>query len=161
LGSNKRAQVLPYEKKKSRPTVDWNWGRLEVVPESVDVPIFGIVAAGQPIEAVPSRQTISIPKDMVGRFQTYALRVEGNSMVDENIQEGDYIIIEARENAENGETVVAMINNEEVTLKRLYVEPDHIRLQPANPVMKPIILRNHEIRILGVVCGVIRKYRCH
>ena len=54
-----------------------------------------------------------------------------------------------------------MINNEEVTLKKLYIEPDHIRLQPANPEMKPIILRNHEIRILGIVCGVIRKYRCH
>ena len=141
--------------------VDWNWMKFEAVPDSVDVQMLGTVAAGQPIEAVPYRQTISIPKDMVGRFQTYALRVEGNSMVDENIQDGDYIIIETRENAENGETVVAMINNEEVTLKKLYIEPDHIRLQPANPEMKPIILRNHEIRILGIVCGVIRKYRCH
>ena len=141
--------------------VDWNWMKFEAVPDSVDVQMLGTVAAGQPIEVVPYRQTISIPKDMVGRFQTYALRVEGNSMVDENIQDGDYIIIEARENAENGETVVAMINNEEVTLKKLYIEPDHIRLQPANPEMKPIILRNHEIRILGIVCGVIRKYRCH
>jgi repressor LexA len=98
---------------------------------------------------------------MLGRFETYALRVEGHSMMDENIQHGDHIVIEAKETAENGETVVAMINNEEVTLKKLYIEPDHIRLQPANPKMKPIILHNHEIRILGVVCAVIRKYRYH
>ena len=123
--------------------------------KSVEVPLLGAVAAGQPIEAVPYPQTISIPKDMAGRFQTYALRVEGDSMLDENIQDGDYIIIEARETAENGETVVAMINNEEVTLKKFYIEPDHIRLRPANSRMKPIIFRNHEIRILGVVCGVI------
>jgi len=154
-------QVLPHGRKQARAVIDWKWLRLDVVADSVDVDVLGTVAAGQPIEAVPYRQTISIPKDMVGRFQTYALRVEGDSMVDENIQDGDFIIIEARETADNGETVVAMINNEEVTLKKLYVEPDHIRLQPANPEMKPIILRNHEIRILGVVCGVIRKYRSH
>ena len=146
-------------KKKLKPVIDWDWSCFDVVSESTEVLLLGTVAAGQPIEAVPFKQTISIPKDMVGRFQTYALRVEGNSMLDENIQDGDYIIIEARHTAENGETVVAMINNEEVTLKKLYIEPDHIRLQPANPKMKPIILRNHEIRILGVVCGVIRKYR--
>jgi repressor LexA len=155
------AKVINCTPKKVRRVFDRDWMRCEIDPEPVEIPILGNVAAGQPIEAVPHRQTISIPKDMVGRFQTYALRVEGHSMVDENIQHGDFIIIEARETAENGETVVAMINNEEVTLKRLYIEPDHIRLQPANPAMEPIILHNHEIKILGVVCGVIRKYRCH
>jgi len=154
-------QVLPHGKKKARAVIDWNWLSLDVIPDSADVDILGTVAAGQPIEAVPYRQTITIPKDMVGKFLTYALRVEGNSMLDENIQDGDYIIIEARETADNGETVVLMINNEEFTLKKLYIEPDRIRLQPANPEIKPIILRNHEIRILGVVCGVIRKYRSH
>jgi len=154
-------RIVTYEKQKVRPVADWNWVRLDVVADSVDVDVLGTVSAGQPIEAVPCRQMISIPKDMVGRFQTYALRVEGDSMVDENIQDGDFIIIEAKETAENGATVIAMINNEEVTLKKFYIEPDHIRLQPANREMKPIILRNHEVRILGVVCGVIRKYRCH
>lgn len=154
-------RIVRHEKKKARPIVEYDWMQFEVVPESLEIEILGTVAAGQPIEAVPYRQTISIPKDMVGRFQTYALRVEGDSMVDENIQDGDFIIIEARETTENGETVIAMINNEEVTLKKLYIEPDHIRLQPANPEMKPFILRNHEVRILGVVCGVIRKYRHH
>jgi len=155
------AQIIGYEKKKLKPVIAWDWSCFDVVSESTEVLVLGTVAAGQPIEAVPFKQTVSIPKDMVGRFQTYALRVEGNSMLDENIQDGDYIIIEARHTAENGETVVAMINNEEVTLKKLYIEPDHIRLQPANSKMKPIILHNHEIRILGVVCGVIRKYRSH
>jgi repressor LexA len=78
--------------------------------------------------------------------------------VEENIQHADYIISEARETAENGEAVVATINNEDVTLKKLYIKPDHIRLQPANPHMKPIILRYHELRIRGVVCALIRKY---
>jgi len=154
-------QLIPYHQKRAVPVIDWNWERLDSVSESVEVPILGTVAAGQPIEALPYPQTISLPRDTVGRFQTYALRVEGYSMLDENIQHGDHIIISAKETAENGETVVAMINNKEVTLKRLYIEPDHIRLQPANPGMKPIILHNHEIRILGVVCAVVRKYRYH
>ncbi len=154
-------KVVPYDAKKSRPVVDWDWIPCEVEADSTEVLVQGTVAAGQPIEALPYPQTISIPKDMVGQFKTYALRVEGHSMVDENIQHGDYIIIEARETAENGETVVAMINNEEVTLKKLYIEPDRIRLQPANPEMKPIILHNDEVKVLGVVCAVVRKYRNH
>ena len=156
-----KAQVTPYHAKKLRPVIDWDWMRFEYEVESVDVQVLGTVAAGELIEALPYPQTISIPKNMVGRFQAYALRVEGHSMVDDNIQHGDYIVIEARETAENGETVVAMVNNEKVTLKKLYIEPDHIRLQPANPSMTPIILHNHEIRILGVVGAVIRKYRYH
>lgn len=156
-----KAQAIPYHAKKARPIIDWDWMRFEDAVESVELQVIGTVAAGELIEALPYHQTISIPKNMVGRFEAYALRVEGHSMVDDNIQHGDYIIIEARETAENGETVVAMVNNEKVTLKKLYIEPDHIRLQPANPKMKPIILYNHEIRILGVVGAVIRKYRYH
>ena len=154
-------QGIQYHAKRTRPIIYWDWMRFDDEVESVDVEVMGTVAAGELIESVPYHQTISIPKNMVGRFEAYALLVEGHSMVDDNIQHGDYIIIEVRESAENGETVVAMINNEEVTLKKLYIEPDRIRLQPANPKIKPIILRNHEIRILGVVCGVIRKYRHH
>ncbi|MBW2259533.1 MAG: repressor LexA [Deltaproteobacteria bacterium] len=153
--------VTLYEKKKRSTLIDWEWMGSEVEAESIEIPVFGIVAAGQPIEALSYSQTVSIPRDMVGRFRMFALRVEGYSMLDENIRDGDHIIIEARETAENGETVVAMINNEKVTLKRFYIEPDHIRLQPANSKMKPIILHNHEIRILGVVCAVMRKYRYH
>lgn len=147
--------------KRSRPIVDWEWMGSDMEGEFVEIPVFGIVAAGEPIEALSYPQTVTIPKDMVGRFRTFALRVEGCSMLDEDIQDGDHIIIKAQETAENGETVVAMINNEEVTLKRFYIEPDHIRLQPANSKMKPIVLHNHEVRILGVVCAVMRKYRYH
>lgn len=155
------AHITCYRAGKGRPICDWDWMRCELDPDRMDIPVLGIVAAGQPIEAVPDPQTISIPKDMVGRLQVYALRVEGHSMVNDNIRHGDFIIIEARHTAENGETVVAMIDNEEVTLKKLYIEPDHIRLQPANPAVTPIILHNHEVKILGVVCAVIRKYRQH
>ena len=155
------AKTICHLSKKVRPVVQWDWMHCEIDRQSVDVTVMGTVAAGQPIEAISHRETIAIPKDMVGRFETFALRVEGHSMVEENIQHGDYIIVESKHTAENGETVVAMINNEEVTLKKLFIESDHIRLQPANPAMKPIILHNHEVKILGVVCAVIRKYRFH
>jgi len=155
------AQSMAYQTEEVRPVIDWDWMRCEVAPKAAEVEVLGTIAAGQPVEALPYPQTLSIPKDMVGHFETYALRVEGHSMVDENIQHGDYIIIEARKTAENGQTVVAMINDEAVTLKKLYIEPDHIRLQPANARMKPIILHNHEVRVMGVVCAVIRKYRYH
>ena len=156
-----KEQVISYDAKRTRPIIDWNWMRFQDAVESIDVAVMGTVAAGELIEPFSYPQTISIPKNMVGRFEAYALRVEGHSMVDDNIQHGDYIIIEVRESPENGGTVVAMVNNEEVTLKRLYIEPDYIRLQPANLKMKPIILHNHEIRILGVVGAVIRKYQYH
>jgi repressor LexA len=153
--------VTRYDEKRMVPVIDWNWMQVDVDVEPAEIPLLGVVSAGQPIESISCRQTISIPKHRVGRFGTYALRVEGHSMLDENIQNGDHIVIEARATAENGETVVAIINNEEVTLKKFFIEPDRIRLQPANPTMKPIILYNHEIRILGVVCAVIRKHRYH
>jgi len=156
-----RELIVPYKAKRARPVIDCNSMRSQPEASLKDVPVLGIVAAGKPIEAIPYHQTISIPKEMVGRFRTYALRVEGHSMVDDDIEHGDYIVIQAKETAESGETVVAMINNENVTLKKFHIEPDHIRLQPANPKMKPIILHNHEIRILGVVCGVIRTYGVH
>jgi repressor LexA len=155
------AMIVSYGTKKMRPVLDWDWMHCEMERQSFDVTVMGTVAAGQPIEAIARHETISIPKDLVGRFETFALRVEGYSMVGANIQHGDYILVEAKKTAENGETVVAMINNEEVTLKKFYIESDHIRLQPANPSMEPIILHNHEIKILGVVCAVIRKYRFH
>ena len=151
------AQVIPYHAKKQIPVIDWDWCPIDAGLDSVEISVLGIVAAGDPIEAIQQTETISVPRDMIGR-RTYALRVEGRSMVDENIQHGDYIVIEAKETAENGETVVALINNEEVTLKKMYIQRDHIRLQPANPEMHPIILKNHEVRVLGVVCAVIRRY---
>jgi repressor LexA len=121
----------------------------------VEVPLLGYVAAGQPVDLPEDRETVRVPRHMV-RKNSYALRVRGHSMIDDAIQDGDIIIIEKRETAENGESVVAMINGERVTLKRFYIEPDGIRLQPANPAMTAIYLRHEELQILGIVSGVIR-----
>ena len=120
-----------------------------------EVPLLGWVSAGQPVDLCTDHETVAVPLNMV-RKNTYALRVRGHSMIDDNIQDGDVIVIEKRETAENGQSVVAMINGEQVTLKKFYIERDGIRLQPANPEMLPIYLRNEEVQILGIVTGVIR-----
>ena len=91
------------------------------------------------------------------RRNTYALKVRGDSMIDCNIHDGDVIIIERYESAENGETAVVMINNQEVTLKKLYIEKSGVRLQPANQDMQPIYLKNDDIQVLGLVMGVMRQ----
>lgn len=123
--------------------------------QTVELPLLGWVAAGEPVDLNQDNETVAVPAHMVRR-NSYALKVRGHSMVDDNIQDGDVIIIEKRETAENGQSVIAMINGDSVTLKRFYVESDGIRLQPANPDMAPIYLRNEEVQILGIVTGVIR-----
>jgi len=123
----------------------------------VEIPLLGAITAGNPIERVEDHERIKIPANMV-RKNTYALKVQGHSMIDDNIQDGDIIIVEKRESAENGQSVVALINNEQVTLKKFYIEHDGIRLQPANPDMEPILLKNEDVQVLGVVTGVIRAY---
>lgn len=119
------------------------------------IPLLGYVAAGRPVETPQDSASVTVPRHMV-RKNSYALRVRGHPMTDDQIQDGDIIIVEKRQTAENGETVVALIKGEQVTLKRFYVEPDGIRLQPANPEMAPICLRHDEIEILGIVSGVVR-----
>lgn len=142
--------------KKDRPV--WP-ADAEVVPveaaEMVEIPLLGWVAAGQPVDLFEHRERISVPANMV-RKDCYALKVRGNSMIDDNIEDGDIIVVEKRATAENGQSVVAMINGESVTLKKFYIEKSGIRLQPANPEMAPIYLKNEEIQILGIVMGVIR-----
>lgn len=123
----------------------------------VEIPLLGTVTAGQPIERVENDERIKVPANMV-RKDTYALKVSGTSMIDDNIQDGDIIIIEKKQSAENGQSVVALINNEQVTLKKFYIEADGIRLQPANPDMEAILLKNEEVQVLGVVTGVIRQF---
>jgi repressor LexA len=126
------------------------------IEPGVEIPLLGYVTAGQPVDIPEDRETVTVPRHMV-RKNSYALRVRGHSMIEDHIQDGDIIIVEQRETAENGESVVAMINGERVTLKRFYVEADGIRLQPANPAMEPIYLRHEELQILGIVAGVIRQ----
>ncbi len=123
----------------------------------VEIPLLGKITAGKPIERVEDNEHIKVPANMV-RKDTYALKVSGHSMIDDNIQDGDIVIIERRVSAENGQSVVALINNEQVTLKKFYIEADGIRLQPANPEMEAILLKNEEVEVLGVVTGVIRRF---
>ncbi len=123
--------------------------------DMVEVPLLGWVAAGQPVDIFEHQERISVPANMV-RKDTYALRVRGNSMIDDHIEDGDIIVVEKRATAENGQSVVAMINGESVTLKKFYIEKEGVRLQPANPRLNPIYLKNEEIQILGIVMGVIR-----
>ncbi|MEC9483961.1 MAG: transcriptional repressor LexA [Halomonas sp.] len=137
------------------PLIDGAWEEIDAT-DLVEVPLLGAVTAGLPIEACPDESTIRIPSRMVRR-NTYALRVRGNSMIDCNIRDGDVIIIERYESAENGETAVVMINNQEVTLKKLYIDKSGVRLQPANDAMEPIYLKNDDVQVLGLVMGVMRQ----
>ncbi len=125
---------------------------------AVDLPLLGYVAAGAPIEAIATAETIAVPEALVGKRDTYVLRVRGESMIDEQIRDGDYVIVEDRKTAENGEMVIALLGNSDVTLKKFYRENAHIRLQPANPAMQPLVVPAEQVRVQGVVVGVMRKY---
>lgn len=121
--------------------------------------LLGQVAAGAPIEAIESNETISVPDDFIRRDNTFCLRVKGDSMIEDGIRDGDYIIVEGRDNADNGETVVALIGNE-ATVKKFFREPDgKVRLQPANSTMQPIMVGEGDLAIRGVVVGLMRHYR--
>jgi repressor LexA len=123
-----------------------------------EIPLLGIVAAGQPIEAILN-DTIAVPPYLMGRGRNFALRVRGDSMIENNIQDGDIIIVTSQQTADNGQVVVALIDGNAATVKKFYREPDFIRLQPANPQYKPMLIKTPErIQIQGVVTGLIRKY---
>ncbi|MEA2113738.1 MAG: transcriptional repressor LexA [Patescibacteria group bacterium] len=123
----------------------------------IEIPLLGTIAAGAPIEAIEFLETISVPKSQLSKSgEHFALRVQGNSMIDEGIFDRDVVVIRKQPDAENGETVVALINNDEVTLKKIYKEKNRFRLQPANPNLKPIYAK--ELVIQGKVISVIRNY---
>lgn len=131
----------------------------ETASDDFEIPLLGLVAAGQPIEAILAHETVSAPRDMIGRGRTFALRVRGDSMIEENIQDGDIIIVSSQSTAENGQVVVALIDGNYATVKKFYREPDFIRLQPGNPQFKPILIKTPErLQIQGIVRGLIRKY---
>jgi repressor LexA len=126
---------------------------------AMELPLLGQVAAGQPIEALEGNESITVPEELAGRDNTFCLKVKGESMVEDGIRDGDYIVVEGRDDADNGETVVALIGNE-ATVKRLYREPDgRVRLQPANAAMEPIVVDRGDLQIRGVVVGLMRRYR--
>lgn len=131
---------------------------IEVVEEPVrEYPLLGHIAAGKPIEVMDHREVMALFPDS-GDKDIFVLQVKGNSMIEDHIQDGDYVIVERREVAKNGETVVALIDNDRATMKRFYQENGRVRLQPAHPDMKPIIVREGDFAIQGVVIGVLRKF---
>ena len=142
----------------------WNRSRsVELVPTRVgsralELPLLGFVAAGAPIEAVASNETIAVPEGLVGKRDSYVLRVKGDSMIDEQIRDGDYVIVEDRKSADNGEMVIALVGGLDVTLKKFYRENGRVRLQPANPAMQPLFVDADRVQVQGVVVGVMRRY---
>lgn len=124
----------------------------------VSIPLLGMIAAGQPIEAIQNKETIAVPKSKVPTMSNvYALRVVGDSMIDEDINDGDVILVKHQSTAQDGQKVVALIDNQEATLKKFYKEKDHIRLQPANKRLEPIIVeKDVPIEIQGIVLDVVR-----
>ena len=142
----------------------WNRSRsVELVPAGaagrvMEIPLQGYVAAGDPIEAVVSPETVAVPESLTGNRTTYALRVRGQSMIDEQIRDGDIVIVEDRRTAENGEMVIALLDTSEVTLKTLHRENGRIRLQPANPALQPLVVDADRVQVQGVVIGLMRRY---
>lgn len=142
----------------------WNRGRsIELkgfldLPNSVEIPLLGTVAAGKPIEAVEDNQLISVPQDFLRGKETFVLKVQGDSMIDEQIKDGDFVVVERRNTAENGDTVVALINSEDATVKKFYRENEKVKLVPANEKMSPMVFNEDEVEIKGVVIALMRKY---
>lgn len=128
--------------------------------EFVELPLVGYVAAGLPIEAIEQQgETLTVPTSMLGSGRDhFMLRVRGDSMVEENIMDGDYVIIEKRNVARNGEVVVALIHGHEATLKRFFLENGTVRLEPANAAMQPIVVPGDACQVQGIVTGVWRRY---
>lgn len=138
---------------------------IEVVPPrgqtgATELPLLGLVAAGEPIEAVTEGETLAVPDALIPRRgRSYVLKVRGHSMIDEHIKDGDFIVVHERNQADPGQTVVALVHGANATVKRFYREPGGwIRLEPANPAMAPLRVHERDVVIQGVVVGVIRKY---
>jgi len=132
----------------------------DAFPKAIELPLLGTVAAGMPIEAVTSHETLAVPEDFVRRTGNhYVLRVRGNSMIDEQIRDGDFVVVNERRGVDNGETVIAMLNGNGATVKKFYREKDgRIRLQPANETMSAMYVHENDVTIQGVVVGVLRRY---
>ena len=121
------------------------------------LPLYGLIAAGEPIEALADTEKVMVPQTMLGSGNYYALQVKGDSMIEDGIFDGDYVIIEKREVANNGDVIVALVNGREATLKRFYKEASRVRLEPANSNMEPIFVK-HNLQIQGKLVGLMRRY---
>lgn len=143
---------------------DWNKRRSLVVageelrPHALEIPLFGRIAAGRPIEVVAGDESVTVPELLTRKGENFVLRVTGQSMIEDGVEDGDFIVVNRREKAASGEMVVAVVGGE-ATLKRFYPEADgRIRLQPANERMAPMYFREDEVDVQGVVVGLMRKF---
>lgn len=159
------AHVVALEKKGYLRRNPHEWRSLELIhtdataerPKVYRLPIVGTIAAGQPIEAFEDRsEFLWVEASLARSDQNFVLRVRGHSMIGDGINDGDYVVVQPQSTAENGETVVALLGGNGVTLKRFYREKGHIRLQPANPFLEPLIVS--DVAIQGKVVAVIRRY---
>jgi repressor LexA len=143
-----------------RRSIEVVGGGFDEVGTSVLLPLVGTIAAGEPIEAIEQKESIAVPGDLVPHRgkRMFVLRVKGNSMIDDHILDGDYAIVVEGHTAENGQTVVALLDGENATLKKFYREKDSIRLQPANEEHAPLIVKDRDIRIQGILVGLLRRY---
>ena len=123
---------------------------------AIELPLVGAIAAGSPIEAIENKETISVPLELLPNLNCFVLQVRGESMIEDGIMDGDYVIVERNFYPTNGDVVVALLHNENATLKRYYREKTRIRLQPANKKMKPIYTKNPVIQ--GIVRATMRRY---
>ncbi len=132
----------------------------DIFPKAIELPVLGAVAAGLPIEAFETQETIAVPDDFVRRAGShYVLKVRGNSMIEDHISDGDYVVVHDRPAADNGEMVIAMLDDSGATVKRYYRERDgRVRLQPANATMAPMYFQEDQVRVQGIVVGVMRRY---
>lgn len=132
----------------------------DVITRAVEIPLMGAVAAGVPIEVATDAETVSVPEDFVRRSGNhYALLVRGQSMIDDQIRDGDVVVVHDRNAADNGDMVIAMLEGSSATVKRYYRERDgRIRLQPSNDQMAPIYVREDQMQVRGIVVGVLRRY---
>lgn len=159
VGALEKKRVLRRDKHKARSLEIVAEERLPDEERSTKLPLLGNIAAGSPIEAVENREEIDLEQLFHAKSGVYVLRVRGESMIEDHLCDGDYVVIERRETARNGEQVVALLDNGEATLKRYYKERDgRIRLQPANRTMEPRFVEPDHCRVQGVVIGVLRSY---
>ncbi len=138
---------------------EWNRSR-GIVPANepgTRVSLLGFVAAGRPIEPFPDEESIEVPSSLLSKGEHFVLRVRGDSMIEDGIRDGDYVVVSRRSDAQNGQTVVALIHGE-ATLKRYFLEGSRVRLQPANAEMKPLTVSARDVTVQGVVTGLIRHY---
>lgn len=159
IGALEKKRVLRRDRHKSRSLEIITDENLPDENRATRLPLLGSIAAGSPIEAIENREELDLETLFHSKNGVYVLKVKGDSMIEDHLCDGDFVVIERRENARNGEQVVALLDSGEATLKRFYKESGgKIRLQPANRSMKPRIVDARHVRIQGVVIGVLRSY---